>query len=392
MKQPANVLTGFYLAGLLAWKDCVARFQHPIPLTFLIVVPLAMVTLTGLAFKGFEPRRLETTVALQDDDGGPIAQRLRAVLERELAGPADGAAGANQPGVHVRFLPLALDPTEARRRIASRELGGLIVLPAGTSRQLGEPGGEAVQVELVVGPKPTLERSAIEAAVDRVVDRVREQKPLPLAWHTVPEGEDPRLVEGFSSFSQAVAGNGVMFILFNCILIGGMALVHERDQHTLDRLMISPMSRRMIFLGKVLGVFLVGVFQALVVFGFGALLGVPMGSVLGVAVVTLLFILVGCAMALAISALARREEQVQDIGVPVALLMTALGGGMFPIEFAPTWMQYLALLFPTGWAMQAYHKLMWEGMSWTAVLPNLAVLAGFAVVFFLAGNRALRTV
>jgi ABC-type multidrug transport system permease subunit len=53
-------------------------------------------------------------------------------------------------------------------------------------------------------------------------------------------------------------------------------------------------------------------------------------------------------------------------------------------------MQKIALLFPTGWAMQAYHKLMWEGLSWTAVLPNLVVMAGFAVVFFVVGIRSLR--
>ena len=40
--------------------------------------------------------------------------------------------------------------------------------------------------------------------------------------------------------------------------------------------------------------------------------------------------------------------------------------------------------------MDAYHKLMWDGRDWTSVLPNVGVLAGFAVLFFVLGIRSLR--
>jgi ABC-2 type transport system permease protein len=145
----------------------------------------------------------------------------------------------------------------------------------------------------------------------------------------------------------------------------------------------------MIFLGKVLGVYAVGLVQAVVVFGFGAFFA-PLGDPVGLVLTTLLFILVGCAMALTISSLARNEEQVQDIGAPIALLMAALGGGMFPLENAPYWMRCAAMLFPTGWAMDAYNKLMREGKDWRALWLDLLVLAAFAAVFFVIGGRSLR--
>jgi ABC-2 type transport system permease protein len=194
----------------------------------------------------------------------------------------------------------------------------------------------------------------------------------------------------FNSFPQAVAGNGVMFILLNCVMSGGMGLAREKRQHTLDRLMIAPMSRATLIFGKVLGVYLVGALQAVVIFGFGLAVGVSMGDFLGVALVTLTFILVGSALGVMVSALARREENVQLIGGPVCMVMAALGGGLFPFGMSPPWMQKMALLFPTGWAMQAYHKLMWEGLGWQVVLPNLLVLAAFAAVFLTIGVRRLR--
>ncbi len=388
MTQRTNILTELELAVLLAWKDCVVRFQSPVALVFVILLPLAMVNLTGLAFKGFEPRNLEPTIALEDNDGGEVGRRFREAVEHWPEAPAAEGGAGKEAGARVHFLAERLDPQEARRRVRDRELGGLVVLPAGLSQRV--QAGEEGQVQLVVGPRRTLERSVVEVAVDRLVSRARERDPLPLQMQPVAEGEDPRLVEGFSSYTQAVAGNGVMFILLNCIMIGGMAIVREREQNTLDRLLISPMSSWTIFLGKVLGVFLIGAVQALVVFGFGVAVGVALGSLLGVVLVTFLFILVGCSLALAISSLSPREQFVQDIGAPVALLMTALGGGMFPFDGAPAWLQTIALLFPTGWAMRAYHKLMWEGQGWTSVLPELLVLAGFAAVFFVIGSRALR--
>ena len=145
----------------------------------------------------------------------------------------------------------------------------------------------------------------------------------------------------------------------------------------------------MIFLGKVMGVFVLGAIQAAIIFLFGVFVGVKLGSVFGVVLVTALFILVGCGLALMLSTLCRHEQTVQDVGAAVSLLMAALGGGMFPLQAAPAWMRNMALLFPTGWAMQAYQELMWEGRAWTAVVPHLLVLGAFATVFFVIGIRAL---
>ena len=69
--------------------------------------------------------------------------------------------------------------------------------------------------------------------------------------------------------------------------------------------------------------YLLGVLQAVVIFGFGLIVGVKMGDLLGVVLVTLVFILVGCSLGLMISALARREENVQLLGGPIGLVMAA---------------------------------------------------------------------
>jgi ABC-2 type transport system permease protein len=391
MSASRNSPTTLGQAGLLAWKDLLTQFQTPVLLVFVVVMPLGMILITGLAFSGFEPKATNAKVAVVVAGD---AARTRETAEYLQQAPemgvfqADAARPRGGTGIHLHFLPAEhLTEEEAQAELASGKLAGALFFPGAF---------EAGRARLLVGPTQDVERFAVVSTVERILGKTEEQR-QPAAdgagtprWEVVPANGTGAGGPGFSSFSQAVSGNGVMFILINCIMSGALGLIHERRHHTLDRLLISPLSRGTILSGKILGVYLLGVMQAVVIFGFGAVVGVPMGNLGGVVLVTLVFILVGCSLGLLIAALVRREENVQLLGGPVALVMAALGGGMFPVEMAPSWMQWLALLFPTGWAMQAYHRLMWDGASVLTVLPNLLILAAFAVVFFLVGVRSLR--
>jgi len=71
-----------------------------------------------------------------------------------------------------------------------------------------------------------------------------------------------------------------------------------------------------------------------------------------------------------------------------ANVMAALGGCWWPIEITPEWVQKLALAVPSGWAMDAVHKLVSFGAGPAAVLPHLIVLSAAALA---AGWAAART-
>jgi ABC-2 type transport system permease protein len=382
--------TALYQAGLMAWKDLVVQFQTPILLVFVVIMPLAMIVITGLVFIGFEPKPINAKVAVvvagDSARTRAVAQQLEQAPEMALF-QTDTARPRSRAAIRLQFVPAErLAEEEAQAEVRSGRLAGALFCPGDL---------EEGRARLLVGPTPDIERFAVVSTVDRVLGKTEHQR-QPRGDRTASSRWEVATVNGassggpgFSSFSQAVSGNGVMFILINCIMSGALGLIHERRHHTLDRLMMAPLSRGTILSGKILGVYLLGLMQAAVIFGFGVVVGVPMGNPLGVILVTLIFIFVGCSLGLMIAALARRDENVQLFGGPVALVMTALGGGMFPLEMAPSWMQGLSLVLPTGWAMQAYHLLMWDGASLIAVLPHLLVLAGFAMVFFLIGVRSL---
>jgi ABC-type multidrug transport system permease subunit len=359
------------LAWLIGWKDCLVRFQSRMVIIFVIVLPLAMTVVTGFAFKGFEPQNIQVRVGVvQEEENLPPA--VKSALDR-----LENMADRTDDGTKLTFRR-DITAEQAESQVLNEELHGAVIFHKGPT------------VEFVLHENPTLERAILDVAFDRFLVDVRSangKMTNAVKSKRTPVGEASQ----FSSFTQAVTGNGVMFILLNCITAAGIGLVRERRQNTLARMLIAPLSRTTLLLGKTLGVFIIGLVQGIVIFSFGMIIGViPLGKLPGVTLVTLLLILVGTALGLAISALCRREETVEAIGVPVSLVLTALGGGMFPTHKAPEWMKGVANVLPTGWAMDAYHKLLREQLGLAAIWPNLLILALFAALFFAIGLWKLR--
>ena len=61
--------------------------------------------------------------------------------------------------------------------------------------------------------------------------------------------------------------------------------------------------------------------------------------------------------------------------------LAALGGCWWPIEVTPDWMQFVQKLLPTGWTMDALHKLISFQAGAESAIPNVVMLVAAAAVF-----------
>jgi ABC-type multidrug transport system permease subunit len=157
---------------------------------------------------------------------------------------------------------------------------------------------------------------------------------------------------------------------------GGTMLVNERKQGLLRRLASAPVTRAEVVSGKLGGRMILATIQisaALLVGTF--LFKMNWGPDFAMILVVLAAWAAFCASAgLLLGSIANSERQVSGLGVLTANGLAALGGCWWPIEITPQWMQVVQKLTPTGWTMDAMHKLISFQSGASSVLPQLALL------------------
>jgi ABC-type multidrug transport system permease subunit len=195
-----------------------------------------------------------------------------------------------------------------------------------------------------------------------------------------------------TGFEQSVPGTMVMFTLIVLFTAGAVSLTMERNQGILRRLASSPMSRGAVVLGKWGARMALGVIQiAFAMIAGSVLFHVHWGPNLPMVVlVLLLYGSLAAVLGMLLGNFGRTEGQVIGMGVIASNVFAGLGGCWWPIEITPLWTQKLALAFPTGWTMDALHKLMNFGASPISVLPHLCVTAAAALTAGYVLSRTFR--
>ncbi len=211
----------------------------------------------------------------------------------------------------------------------------------------------------------------------------------PRVWQldVLPAGERLEIPSGFQ---QAVPGILVMFTLLVLLTSSGTMLVQERTQGLLRRLASTPISKAEVIAGKWDGRMVLAAIQILVALIFGTyLFSMDWGPDLGMVILVLVAWGGFCASAgLWLGTVARTQAQAGGLGVLAANALAALGGCWWPIEVTPEWMQFVQKLTPTGWTMDALHKLISFQAGAESVIANIVMLAASTLVFgWLAARR-----
>ncbi|MCY4019178.1 MAG: ABC transporter permease [Chloroflexi bacterium] len=193
-------------------------------------------------------------------------------------------------------------------------------------------------------------------------------------------------------FGQSVPGLGAMFVMFT--VLGGMAtLLRDRQNWTLQRVIVMPVSRAQVLGGKILSLFILGMIQYLILFGFGGLMGLEIGS----RIVLLVFVMAAFALCItaltfAIASSIGSEGQAIYLANLLSVTLAALGGGWWPLEVVPPFMQTLGHISPVAWVMDGFNTLIYFDGGLMDILPYVSVLFGSSIVLFAIGIRRFRIV
>jgi ABC-2 type transport system permease protein len=196
-----------------------------------------------------------------------------------------------------------------------------------------------------------------------------------------------------SGFNFSLPGNLVMYLMLNLMIFGGASMAAERRNGVIRRLMVHPVTKLELVMGKIYGLILLGAVQIVFFLAVGKFaLGVNLGANLPAVGLTLLILgWVGASIGVLVGSVFAAEDRVTGICVLAGLLMGALGGCWWPLEIAPPALQKIALCLPTGWALAALHQLISFGSGFSAIFLPLGVLAAFGGTANLLAARFFRS-
>ncbi len=180
-----------------------------------------------------------------------------------------------------------------------------------------------------------------------------------------------------------VPGLMVVIIMIVTVQQTAVTLVKEKEQGTFEQIIVSPIRRGELMLGKVSPWVFLGLVDMLVVSLVAVLVfGVPVrGDVIALAVATFLFVLCSLGIGLLVSARASSVE----VANLVALLISFLPGFMlsgfaFPLHSIPRFLQVVSYLFPGRYMVVVARSVFLKGGGFSELWPQIGALAIYALV------------
>lgn len=376
----------------IGWVNIKRMVRERSNIFFVFIFPIALVLLIGVQFGGgFAP-----VVGIHGDDGGQISADIVAALEEE-------------DSLELRRYDSVDGLTTAVER-GSAQTG--VLLPAGMDRAAAE--GEALQIGFISrtdGSGAQLQ-SLVSAAIAKVMTPVGaaqfasaetgtgfddslevarelsgEVAPITVEVSTVGEAIFPSTL---GQFDLGASSQLVLFV-FLTALAGSSALILTRQLGISSRMLSTPTPIRSIIVGESLGRFGTALVQGLYIMLLTWIIfQVNWGDPLGAFLILVALAAVGAGAGMLMGATFSNDQQATGVGIMVALGLAAMGGAMFPIDlFSPT-MQTIAHVTPHAWALDGYAELVRRGGTTIDILPELGVLALYAIVLLGLASWRLR--
>ncbi len=182
-----------------------------------------------------------------------------------------------------------------------------------------------------------------------------------------------------------IPGLVAVILQIQTLLLTAFAIVREREQGTLEQLIVTPIRPWELMLGKILPFVLVAMLNVAMTVGVGFLLfGVDVaGSITLLALLSLVFLLSSLGLGVLISNLARTQMQAMYLSSFIMMPTFILAGLLFPRENMPWLAYYTGYLLPVTYFLEIVRGIILKGIGAEYLWPNIWPMAAFGVAVFL---------
>ncbi len=375
-KQAMNrrVLFLMRLRGILR-KETLQIRRDPSSIALAILLPMALLFIFGY---GVSLDADNVPIAIVLEDGSPEA--------RELAARFSGSTHFTTR--HVRSLQ------EAEQDLNTGRVEGILHVQGDFASDLARQNQARVQMILngVDANRARLIQGYARGAL-QTWSRIRQARGEPVAVPLVKVAE--RVWFNSAAVSRNFLIPGLITLIMTLIgtLLTSLVVAREWERGTMEAILVTPLRRTDILLGKILPYFCLGMLGMVLSVIVGVtLFDVPFrGSLTALAGLSSLFMLASLGFGLLLSAAIRVQFVAAQAAIVAGFLPALfLSGLLFDLESTPQFIQVLSHAVPARYFVAISHTLFMAGDVWPVLLPNGLALAFMAIVFISLAFRKIR--
>ncbi|MBT3285248.1 ABC transporter permease [Candidatus Bathyarchaeota archaeon] len=367
----------FQRVRALTVKEILRVLREPANLFMLIMLPLVMTLVFGIAFGGIGGGDIKYGVAIVDQDASSWSGEL--------------VSGLNISGVLVpQFFE---DSTSGKDALSQGKVSAVLVIPNGfgssvdgfKSNPVEEASWTVTTLELSIDQGSMVAGSVVPSLVQQAltvtlygVEALSPPSPVVIG--------SPVLVESVkvTQFDNMMPGMFSYAVIFVTMIVS-QVFTEERQQGLLKRIAFTPTTAADIFAAQITANTITGVFQITVVLGSSYLMGFrPMGGLAGIGLaylMSLLLVLCNVGFGLITATLAKSSGSASGLAFLFILPQMMLG------SFIPGIPEGLSRLVPSTYVTQTLTNVFLRGASSTSdtSLQNLGILGVYSLVVIVVG-------
>ncbi len=179
-----------------------------------------------------------------------------------------------------------------------------------------------------------------------------------------------------------------IFAMFFIVIPLTSSMIKEREEGSLFRLLVMPVSYMNLLLAKAGVYFIVCMIQSALMILSGIfilpLFHIPMldigGQLFSLTIVSIVTALAALGYGMLVGTVASTHQQAAAFGSVSIIILAAMGGLWVPIYLMPEFMRHVATLSPLNWAINGYYSIFLRGGSIVNIFPEIFKLLLFFLV------------
>jgi ABC-2 type transport system permease protein len=363
----------------IAQKDLTELFRNRLGLVLLVVMPLFMMVMVGFIYPS-NGTISNLQVGVVNEDAG----------FNGVFAPSQGfITGLNQINnqTHMLVMTNISSTADLKDQVQRGVLEGGIVIPSNFSQSLMS--GQQGTIIIVSDESNPQISATIQGALKGVFDAMGTalaQQNLNTTNIAVVKPfnvQTQGVVSGNPSYFDFIAPGIMAMTVMMSVMTGlPVAISQEKEIGTMDGMMVAPVNRLSILLGKTGAQTARGLIQGLIILALAiGIFGVAIqGSILLVFALLLLGVFSFVGLGIVITSFTKDQETAQMLMMTLMFPMMFLSGVFFPIQQMPWYMQTISQFLPLTYASDALRKVMVLGAGVPQISTDLIVLIVFGVV------------